>query len=122
LKSPERKQLDADVFDIEMLSAGADPILDHDLSQHSAACLELSPKPETPKNPPRILRHDNPDQALQRLMMSPMNLFANVLKAKLNENNISHNVIKNRKNWPKNVLEEVFDELSTMVPSSLISE
>lgn len=128
LKSPERKQIDADVFDIEMLSGRADQIFDHDfmaqeLSQNSA-CLELSPKPEAPKNPLRILRHEHDihDQALQRLRMSPMELFASVLKTKLNENNISLDVIKNRKNWPKDVLIDVFDELSTMVPSTLISE
>lgn len=91
-KSPERKPFEHDAFDIEPLSGQerVDQIFDNDfmaqqLSQNSADLEELSLKQEMPKQTPRLLRHDAPDQSMQRLKMSPIEVFASVLKSKLNE-------------------------------------
>lgn len=86
VKSPERKQFDPDAFDIELLSGQeqVEHILDHDfmaqqLSQNSGY---LSPKVEKPI---KLLRHGTQDQTLQRLKMSPIELFTHVLKSKFSE-------------------------------------
>lgn len=90
VRSPERKHSEP-VFDLELLSGHeerVDQIFDfmaqQQLSQNSAAELELSPKQETLKQTQRLLRHV-PDQTAQRLKMSPIELYIFVLKSKFNE-------------------------------------
>lgn len=57
-------------------------LLAQQLSQNSTE-MDLSPK-DIQKNPPKLLRHV-PDQTLQRLKMSPIELFSTVLRAKFSE-------------------------------------
>ncbi|KAI6225903.1 HEAT and Phosphatidylinositol 3-4-kinase and PIK-related kinase domain containing protein [Aphelenchoides besseyi] len=58
----------------------------------------------------------------KRLRMSPIDLFTSLLRTKFKEKNITTEVMRNRKQWPTDLLVEVFTELQTTAPKTLVAD